>query len=137
MKKKLLIATAVTSILLTTITVAALTNMLFFAPMTATIPAEIEIYIDGQKYVNGTMINWGNLTAGHNYTKTLDVKNNGGSTVTIQYIVTPPQNWTLTYSKNNTIVIPGTWLNGTLTLHVYENATAKTYYWDSYIKITG
>lgn len=114
---------------------AAIT-LLYEMPMTATVveTAALAVYVDGQAWMNGTMVDWGSVEAGKSYVKTLDVKNTGNVAVQVYITVEGlPAGWSLSYDQQNMWVQPGYWLNGTLTLTVSESANTTSYTWTTYI----
>ena len=127
-----LIFLAIASIAYATVT------LYYSMPMSATVSATVEIYVDGEKWSNNTEICWGNVTAGESYNKTLSIRNLGGCNVTVTFTVENlPTGWTLTFTGNNTVVQPSAWLNGTLTLTVPADATSGEYAWNCQLQITG
>jgi len=118
--------------------VYALTNLYYNMPMQANVPVNAEFYVEGNVWQNNTLINWGNVSAGQSYTKTFDVHNIGSCNFTVLFYVSNlPVGWSLTYDKNNTVVQPSTWLNGTLTLTVPANVTSGLKTWNCQIYIIG
>ena len=116
----------------------AAVTLYYSMPMSATVSAAVEIYVDGEKWSNNTEICWGNVMAGESYNKTLSIRNLGGCNVTVVFTVENlPTGWALTFTGNNTVVKPQTWLNGTLTLTVPANATSGEYAWNCHLQITG
>jgi len=116
--------------------VLAAVSLLYEMPMTATVTetASLNLYVDGSIWTNGTTIDWGSLEAGKTYTKSLDIKNTGN--VALQVWITVeglPDGWSLSYDQQNSIVQPGQWLNGTLTLTVSEAAGIGDYTWTAYL----
>jgi len=120
--------------------VLAAVTLLYEMPMTATVTetANLNFYVDGITWTNSTAINWGTLEAGKTYTKSLDIKNTGNIPLQVWITVQGlPAGWSLSYDQQNSIVQPGNWLNGTLTLTVPESAANGTYSWTTYIHASG
>ena len=116
--------------------VLAAVSLLYEMPMTATVTetAELNIYVNDTAWSNGTAVDWGYVQAGKSYIKYLSIKNTGN--VPLQIWITAeglPTGWSLSYDQQNSIVQPGSWLNGTLTLTVPEAASTATYSWTVYI----
>ena len=139
MNRKLLITLALLTILIVSIAgvAVAVINLLYSMPMQATVQSvsALTIYVNKTLWSNNTEVNWGNVTTSNNF-MLLDIYNSGNTELSITFHTTPPQNWTLSYNQNGTIVTPSTWVNGTLTLTVPENATATEYAWNNYIEAT-
>ena len=108
----------------------------YYFPQTAVIPsAELTIYINGDEWVNGTAIDWGNVTAGEAYSVTLNVTNTGGVTCNVTLIIVDlPAGWTETWQGNNTQLAPGESVSADLVLTVPQNAASGAYTWDSYVR---
>jgi len=105
----------------------ALLTKTYYHPHEGTIAnVSLAEYYDGQPYANSTTVSWGSsLIAGQTYNKTYRVHNTG--TVTFQVTMTVknlPQNWTLTWAGNNTILDAGEDVTGMLQLTIPTNATA-------------
>ena len=75
----------------------ALTTLVYKMPMKAKIPISVETYVEGQAWTNNTAVDWGNVTPGQTYTKTLDIHNTGTATITVTFLVSNlPSGWSLT-----------------------------------------
>jgi len=110
--------------------VSAVVVLFYNMPMNGTVAeqAELQLYLDGGVYINGTDISWGTLIKGAN-TKSLDIYNSGNVALTVIAFANAPDDWAMAYSQNSTVVNPSQWLNGTLTLTVPQDVSAGVYYW--------
>jgi len=115
--------------------VAAQIMIEYYFPQTAVIPsAELTVYINGDEWINGTTIDWGNVTAGEAYSVTMNVTNIGGVTCNVTLIIVDlPAGWTETWQGNNTLLAPGESVSADLILTVPQNAASGAYTWDSYV----
>lgn len=114
--------------------VSAAVTLHYRMPMDATVASSPELtsYVDGSPWTNNTAVSWGTVNTGSNM-KSLDIKNTGNEDLTVYLLISGlPSGWTLTYDQNSTLVSPGNWLNGTLTLMVPSDASG-THAWTSYI----
>ncbi|RLC33575.1 hypothetical protein DRH14_04645 [Candidatus Shapirobacteria bacterium] len=137
-RKVIYLLSAVTIASLVSAVLAAV-SLLYEMPMTATVTetASLNLYVDGSAWTNGTVIDWGTVEAGKTYTKSLDIKNTGNVAVQVWITVEGlPTGWSLSYDQQNSIVQPGSWLNGTLTLTVPEGAASTTYSWTAYLHVS-
>jgi len=138
-KKKVSLALAIAIIVAFASVAFASITLYYKMPMSATVvkSPSITIYLDNATWINGTDVDWGNFTAGQSKQKSLDIYNTGNVAlqITIQNAGVP-QDWSLTYTRNGTVVNPLEWLNGTLTLTVASTASLAGYYWDCNIYAT-
>jgi hypothetical protein len=105
-------------------------------PMVVTVPALVEIYVEGTRWENGSTIDWGTCPRGGNVTKALDIYNLGGVPLNVSITTENlPTDWTLTYSGNKTVIPPSSWLYGNLTLTVSVGAGEGVYNWTAYLRI--
>jgi hypothetical protein len=136
-RNKIIVSALFAVILISTaIAVSAQVILYFIMPMAGTIPEYAllsPILVNKTTWTNGTTVSWGNLASGSN-SLSLDVYNSGNVNLSVSFYSTPPLNWVISYSMNNTVVYPSQWLNGTITLVVPQNETARDYSWNSYLE---
>jgi hypothetical protein len=99
------------------------------------VPSE-SAYIDGQYWANSTAIDWGTLLPTNSSSKQLQVVNSGN--VQAKVVLTVGNimaGWTLTWAKNETIINPGDWANGTMTLTIPLDAVNGTYTWGTWVQL--
>lgn len=91
----------------------------------------VSAYVDNVIFENNDWIEWGDLTGGVAETVEFSVYNAGNVALNISLIITDlPSDWTETWLKNGTAVMPKSWLNDTLTLTPH-NALADYYSWNT------
>lgn len=138
-KKKVSLALTL-AIIITFASVAFAAITLYYKmPMSATVveSAKLTMYLDNATWTNGTDVDWGNFTAGESKQKSFDIYNKGNVALQITMQTSGvPQDWSIIYSGNGTVVNPLEWLNGTLTLTVTSEASLATYYWQTNIYAT-
>lgn len=138
--KRTLILLAVLSTVSLVTLVGAISMRGYYFPneATPTTPITLVIQIDGEAWANGTIIDWGQVEAGTVYTKSLTVQNTGSVQVNVYIVVANlPEDWTLTWANNNTVVPPGLQTSGTLQLTVPDPMTQTTpQTWDMWVKAT-
>lgn len=110
----------------------------YVIPQQATVEptVNLDIYIDGTPWTNGTLLDWENVTAGETYCfQNLTVVNIGNVNVTV-YLLAPdlPAGWTQTWTANATFLQPTEKVEADLTLTVDASAACQTYSWNSYIR---
>lgn len=96
---------------------------------------ELSAYLDGLPWSNGTLIQWGVLEPGWDYSKNLTVVNTGNTLQTVDLIVSglePGHN--LTWAGTGTLLEPGDSIAGNLLLEIPSNATGKTYPYSQWIR---
>jgi len=110
----------------------------FYLPQQVTVTPPpsygLAVYIDNQPWNDGSKLNWETVQAGSSTSKTLSVQNTGNTNVKVILVTESiPEGITLVWDKNETIVAPGGWANGTLTLTVSSSVAANPYSWDSWV----
>jgi uncharacterized repeat protein (TIGR01451 family) len=94
-------------------------------------------YLDGVEWINGTTIDWGNMSIGETKSFAFDVKNTGNIplTVFLQLENFPPSNLTATctWTANQTTINPNEWANGTLSLTIDDAIGNQTYTWSNWL----
>ena len=111
----------------------AIVAVQYYHPETVTVTTDIHEYLNGEIIANNTTFDWGEVEAGFTYDWNYSVHNVG----TITYMVSRTVHgllggWNETWTKNNNVLAPNQWLNGTLTLTIPANASG-TYKWYSYL----
>jgi len=115
---------------------AATVTQYYYMPQQATVTSiELTFTLDGEPWTNNTLIDWGIVTAGQSYNKTLNVTNIGtAANVTVTFThIDLPVDWTETWTGNNIIIDIGKSVTGNITLTIPLSATDGTYTWNSYI----
>jgi len=99
--------------------------------------AEISMYADASctmLVVNGTTIDWGNLTAG-THTKTYWLKNTGNVNVTLSLVVQDlPSGWSCTWNREGYMLQPNEIVQIVITLSVPEGVEAGDYTFKTWIQ---
>ena len=125
------------AILAGTITVTCASLLVFHVPMSGTIPpsSNLQAYFDCAFWTNGSEIAYNPLIPGEPSHKPLAIHNTGNTDLQVHFVVIGlPLTWDITYTRNGTIVYPGNWLNGTVTVTPNGQAQPARYTWDAYIK---
>jgi hypothetical protein len=131
------IAIILASLLLIGIVAASIISNLNY-PQTATIAeAEALVLLNGSEWANNTKIEWGIIIPSVEKTFDFDIQNIGQVPFTAVMVISNlPEGWTETYSGNNTLIIVGETLEGTLSLTASKGSTG-THAWDSCINLDG
>lgn len=125
-------------LILANIVVAATYYYSLYYPQKVTIGPVLSasVYINGQYWVNNTAIDWGTILPSGSSSKQLQVLNIGN--VQAKVVLTVGNimaGWTLTWAKNGTIINPGGWANGTMTLTIPSGAINGTYTWGTWVQL--
>lgn len=135
MKNKAYLTVALFCALLIGIVTGAVVQQYYY-PQTATINEAplVECYLEDTPWLNGTTINWGNLTAGQTHSRMFNARNIGNVNCTVYIKITGlPINWTQTWTCNNTFLEPTDIAIGNLTLTIPTTTMAGNYTWTSHI----
>ena len=97
-------------------------------PSTATIENPLTITIDAVPVSNTTIIDWGNLTWGTTYNKTITVKNISNQNLTLTLKSNEPNGTLHTWTSNNTRLDSNGTVTNTLQLSVVD-APPGNYNW--------
>lgn len=135
--KKILLATLTTLAIIQTITLSlGIIQVIMEYPTNATPtgPTNVSliVFLDegqgAQIWQNGTIIDFGNVTAGQIYEKTLIVQNNGDVPFICRVFADSglPATWNYSWTGNNTQINVGTQLSGLLTLTTPDPMTETT-----------
>lgn len=120
-------------ILLTAIALLSATATIGYAAVTYTsthtTSATVGTSVSFTETLNGTAlaqnaaIDFGTVQPGQSYTSTYTATNTGNKPITLTMTVTGlPTSWTLTFSQNNTVILPNTAATGSLILTVPASA---------------
>ena len=86
------------------------------------VDSEVVYVLDGEVW-NGTIVDWGNMRAGQVLNKTLDVHNLQNKNITTVLVAAQPEDWVLTWTLNNTVIVNFSNVTGFMQLTAPENVT--------------
>lgn len=120
-------------------TVIGAVNLYYIMPMNVTVEesASLSFYIEGAAWINNTDVTFGTQAPGSVNPMDFDVKNTGNvAAQVIFYVSGLPSTFDITYSRNGSVVQPGNWLNGTITLTLPGTVTPASYYFTGTVYIS-
>ena len=122
--------------ILVAVAVAAIAAQLNI-PNQGNINNPLTITIDGKDYSNATdTLEWGNMTWGNTYNKTMTLKNIANVNLTTCIITDEPAGTLMTWQGNNTLLTPQQNVTGTLALQVVD-ANVGLYNWNITVSANG
>ena len=90
-------------------------------------------YLDGVEFTNDSTLDWGTLNVTETYFYNLTVVNEGTVNTKVSVLtIGLPVGWSRTWTANNTVLAPDSWVAGDLDLYV---GSKGTFNWDT--KIVG
>jgi len=90
-------------------------------------------YLDGTEFTNDSTLDWGTLNVTETYFYNLTVVNEGTVNTNVYLLIQNlPVGWTETWTANNTVLAPNSWVAGDLDLYC---GSAGTFNWNT--KIVG
>ena len=117
--------------------VGAIIVKTYLLPQTAILSTSptVSITIADQPYVNGSIIDWGEMNlAETTYLLEMNVTNTGLMPCKVIFTTTGlPQGWTQTWAGNNTVLPVGGWFSADLELTT--GTVDGTYSWDTHIHL--
>ena len=113
--------------LLIVVVAAAVNSVLIENTGTVEFPLTIEI--DGEPYVNGSQLDWGNMTWGRTYNRPLTLTNIADMNISTWIHTNEPNGTLMTWAGNNTMLMPDQNVTGWLSL-VVGTPTNGDYVWD-------